>query len=163
MTGPRPLARMIPRIAGKALGRHGQAFGALLTEWASIMGPELGARTIPGKLSFPGRGRESRSREGGTLSIRAHASVALELQHAEPQILERINQFFGYPAVARIRLIQAPLRHAPRPSRRTRPLDAQDEARIRATVEGIEDETLREAMTALGRAMAARDRSQDRG
>ena len=31
---------------------------------------------------------------------------ATELQHLEPQVLERINGFFGYAAVKRLRLIQ---------------------------------------------------------
>lgn len=156
MTGPRPLARTIPRIAARALGRQGQAFGALLVEWPSIMGPVTGTRCIPEKLSFP-RGR----REGATLSIRAPAGLAVEIQHAEPQIVERINTFLGFPAVARLRLVQAPLRSAPRPPRyRPRPLSEAEEAGIRESVAGIEDEGLRDAMTRLGRAISARTRGR---
>lgn len=151
MTGPRPLARLVPQLARKALGRHGQAFAALLTEWSAVVGPDLGARSTPVKLSFPA-GR----RDGATLTLRAHAGAALELLHAEPQVLERINGFFGFAAVARIRLVQAPPRPAERRPQPRRRLTETDEARIRATVEGIEDEGLREAMRALGRAMAAR-------
>lgn len=156
MTGPRPLARTIPKIAAKALGRQGQAFGALLAEWSSIMGPVTGARSAPEKLSFP-PGR----REGATLSVRAPAGIAVEIQHAEPQIIERINAFLGFRAVARLRLVQAPLRTAPRPARyRPRPLSEEEESAIRESVAGIEDEALRDAMTRLGRAIAARTRDR---
>ncbi|HEV7373004.1 DUF721 domain-containing protein [Arenibaculum sp.] len=153
MTGPRPLARLLPKLTGKALGRHGQAYGTLLMEWSAVVGPELGARSTPVKLSFPA-GR----RDGATLTLRTHGGAALEFQHAEPQVLERINGFFGFAAVARIRLVQAPPRQAERRAPPKRRLTEADEARIRATVEGIEDEELREAMLALGRAMAARGR-----
>jgi hypothetical protein len=153
VTGPRPLARVVPKIAAKALGKKGQAFGALLCEWSTIMGPDLGARTTPCKLAFPA-GRQ----EGATLHLRAHGAAALEIQHAEPQLLERINAFFGYQAVSRLRLVQAPPSAPPRPSWRRRPLGAAEEAQIRSAVSGIEDEGLREAMAGLGRAIAARER-----
>lgn len=151
MTGPRPLARIVPAIAAKALGKKGQAFGALLGDWASVMGPDLGARTVPCKLVFPA-GR----REGATLHLRAHGAAALEIQHAEPQLVERINAFFGYQAVSRLKLIQAPPPAPARPAWRRRPVSAAEEARIRAAVAGIEDEEMREALAGLGRAIAAR-------
>ena len=53
LPAPRPLARVVPKVAGKALGKRGMAFGALMTDWATILGPELGRCTMPQKLAFP--------------------------------------------------------------------------------------------------------------
>ena len=88
-------------------------------------------------------------------------TAALELQHSEPQLLERINSYFGYPAVARLRLIQAPPalpRHAPaapaaRPSMRT------ERAEIEAVVQPVADDALRAALAGLGATLKAQPES----
>ena len=49
----------------------------------------------------------------------ASGGLAMELQHFEPVLVERINAYFGYPAVARVKLIQGPL-PAPAGGRRRR-------------------------------------------
>jgi len=67
-------------------------------------------------------------------------------------ILERVNQFFGWQAVAAVRLRQAPLARRAGP----RPLPASDPAaaaRIAATLPEIRDEKLRHALARLGAAM----------
>jgi hypothetical protein len=150
MTAPRPLARVVPKVAGKALGKRGMAFGALMTDWATILGPELGRCTMPQKLAFP-----PGLQQDAVLHIRVTGAAALEVQHAEPQIVERINAFFGYRAIARLKLVQAPaadpLRRRPKP----RALTPEEEAGIVRATEGIEDEALRESLARFGRSMMA--------
>ena len=123
MSVPRPLARIVPKVAGKALGKKGMAFGTLITDWATIMGPELARSTLPQKLAFP-----PGQKEGATLHLKVSGSAALDVQHAEPQLIERINAFFGYRAVARIRLIQGPIPGAPRRPKVQRPMTPEEEA-----------------------------------
>ncbi len=60
--------------------------------------------SCPERLQF-GRDRN----EGATLVVRAGSGFATELQHLHPIVLDRINTFFGYQAVARITIIQGPL------------------------------------------------------
>ena len=77
-----------------------------------------------------------------------------ELQHLAPQLIERINGYFGYAAVARLQIIQGPLPHAAPPARR--PPAALDAARQRALnkrLESIGDDPLRQALERLGRAV----------
>lgn len=153
MSGPRPIGRAVPEVAGKALGKRGLAFGALLTDWATIVGPKLSEHTAPDRLSFP-RGK----REDATLHIRASGAVALELQHLEPLIVERINGFFGYRAVARIRLLHsAPLAPKHRPVR-PRALSAEEESRLTSATERVEDPELRALLDRFGRAVIGRAR-----
>lgn len=154
MSGPRPIGRTVPDIASQALGKRGLAFGALITDWDSIIGRTLANRTAPEKLSFP-RGK----REDATLHIRVMGPFALELQHLEPQILERINSYFGYRAVSRIRIIngvlpQALTARAPRP----RTLSMDEETRIAETTAAVSDPELREVLERLGRSMLTRKR-----
>jgi hypothetical protein len=116
------------------------------------VGPELAARSQPVKLTGDQSGRG-----GATLVLHCGSAAALELQHAELQLLERINDHFGYPAVARLRLIQAPpnrpvKRRAARPVRTLTPDDLDT---IRVAVEPLADPGLREALGRLGRTLKA--------
>ena len=151
MSGPRRIGQTVPSVAGKVLGKRGLAFGALITDWPSIIGHQLSLRTAPDKLSFP-RGK----REDATLHIRAMGAIALELQHLEPQIIERINSFFGYRAVARIRLVHAALPQAVRPAPRKRELTMDEEISVVTGTATVEDEELRATLERFGRSLLAR-------
>ena len=98
----RPVAALLYGVTRRALGKHGFSSGALIAEWESVVGSELAAMCQPEKLTFP-HGKRS----AGTLHIRTSGGYALELQHLEPQLVERINVFVGYTAVSRLKLIQA--------------------------------------------------------
>jgi hypothetical protein len=149
--GLKRLPEMMTRVLDPAARRRGLAGAALLTDWATIVGPALAARSQPVKL-----GRDTEGR-GGILHLRVSGTAALELQHAAPQLIERINTHFGYPAVARLRLIQAPIPHSTRPPPRpARELSAEEEARIEATVASVGEEELKRALARLGRALTGR-------
>jgi hypothetical protein len=150
--GLRRLPDLLGRVLDPAARRRGVAEARLLTEWPAIVGPELAARSQPVRLTH------RQGRLGGVLSLHVAGAAALELQHSEPQVLERINGFFGYPAVIRLHLIQAPLqrpreRPAPTPSPR---LTGAEESAIAATVDGIADPGLQAALAALGRTLKGR-------
>ena len=71
-------------------------------------------------------------------------------KNAGEQILEKINSYFGYPAVADIRLTQggaAPRFSSPAPFR---PPEPREQAEINALTSDIEDEALRNAAAELG-------------
>ena len=83
--------------------------------------------------------------------------MAVDIQHFAPQLIERINSFFGYQAVARLKLI-----HAVRPNRSPRgpslrPLSAGETAAIDAAVSTLPDQALAETLARFGRTLAARE------
>jgi hypothetical protein len=138
--GPRKIAELLPAIAGQAIRRYGFAEARLLTHWRALLGETLGARTVPVRLRFP-----FGERQGGVLVIRASGPVALEVQHLAPQLIERLNGFFGYPAVVALRIEQGPVPHATPLSRGPEPaLDADDPA-----LKAVSDEALRQALARL--------------
>ena len=152
MNAPRRIGIQIPKVAGKALGKRGLAFGALLAEWPSIIGPRLADQAIPAKLSFPA-GRK----EEAVLLLTVTTASALVVQHEEPLIVERINGFFGYRAVARLKLVQGV--PAGKPKRAPKPpplLSEQQEERLARQTETIEEPELRDALARLGRALHGR-------
>lgn len=149
--GPQRIGRTLNAVAGKALGKDGLAFGTLLTDWAAIVGSRLAEQTAPLKLAFP-----SGRRENATLHVRVSSAAALLVQHEEPQILERINAFMGWRAVARLKLVHGgpalpQKNYALKPLKR---LDPVQEAALVARTEPIENEELRAVLERLGRAMA---------
>jgi hypothetical protein len=81
--------------------------------------------------------------------------VAIEIQHQSGVILERINRFFGWQAVGRIALRQAPLSRSK--AKATPPkLDAAEAARVEATLTAVTDDDLRAALGRLGAAVKRR-------
>ena len=148
--GMRAIGTELSRIAGPTLGKRGFAEAQLIAEWAAIVGADLAEHCSPDKLSFP-RGE----RREGTLQLSAAAGFAPELQHREPLILERINAFFGYRAVGRLRLTQRPpsLKARRRPPPSPRPLSATQNRELEKSLAAIPEGDLREALDRLGRAV----------
>ena len=145
----RQVARLLGAILDPAARRRGFAEASLLAEWASIVGPVLARRCQPVRIDHP-----PGKRQAGTLLLQAGGGIAIELQHGAPQLIERINTYFGYRAVRQLRLLQMPLPPASAPSPPpARPLRAEDEAALAAGVAAVEDSGLREALLALGRSM----------
>ena len=109
--GFRAVGASLLRIVGPIVARHGGGIVTRLkSEWAAIVGPELAVVTWPESLA-----------RGGTLKLRVAPGKALELQHRAPLVIERVNLFFGREAVARLVLVQAPLRRRQLPRERTAP------------------------------------------
>lgn len=152
----RPVAAALPKIAAKAIGRRGFAEASLITEWHTVVGAELAKVSQPVKLAFP-----PGARTNGTLHISVQGGVATELQHLEPQVLERINGHFGYGAIARLRLVHAP--PGRNPSRRARPReterkpDAAQRESLVSLLSPVDDDDMRSALESLGAAILARE------
>jgi hypothetical protein len=142
------LAATLPRVTRRTLGRHGLAEGGLIADWSAVVGTMIAERSLPLRLSFT-----SGERRDGTLHVRVSGALALELQHLEPQILERINGFFGYRAVGRLKIHQGPVPIERSVRREPPPLAPAAEAEIGALVAAVEDDGLRQALQALGRSL----------
>jgi hypothetical protein len=149
--GLRRLPDLLRRLLEPAARRRGLAEAKLLTEWPTVVGPLLASRCHPIRLSPRSDG------PGGVLVLHVTGAAALELQHSEPQILERINGYFGYGAVARLRLIQAPLpRRTAGSSPVGRGVSDAEESEIAQVVGEIRDSSLRAALRELGRTLKSR-------
>ncbi len=100
----RAIGALLPAIAGETLGRRGFAEGTIFRQWREIVGADIAADCLPEKLAFPA-GRRS----DGSLQVIANGGAALELQHRTVQILERVNGYLGYGAVAHLKIRQGRL------------------------------------------------------
>jgi len=148
--GLAPVAAAAARVAAPLLQKRGLAEARIVTDWRAIAGDSIAARSAPERLN-----RAKKGETGGTLRLRVAGAWALEFQHIAPELIARINGYFGYPAVGRLQLVQAPL-PAPRRAAATGPLAPEAEARLAARAAKIEDPELRERVIALGRALERR-------
>ena len=143
------IALSVSKIAAPVLGRRGLAEAEMILGWAAVVGEDLARDTLPIKLAF-GKG----DRIDGTLHLKVVSAAAPEVRHREPQIIERINGFFGYRAVAHLKLTQGPLPNAARPAPKPpRPLAAAETDALAHSLDGIVDPELKAALERWGQAV----------
>jgi hypothetical protein len=144
----KPLSVLLGGAINDVFARQGFASRELVTRWAEIAGPEIAAHSQPLKIQWP-RPVEGQPQEPATLVLRVEGPMALEIQHSSDVVLERVNRFFGWSAVGRLALRQAPLSRPSRPKRPKGP-DAAEIAKVSATLTSVEDDNLKAALARLG-------------
>lgn len=151
--GFRSPAETARRRLREAAAGHGFAEPDVLLRWAEVVGERLAAVCTPVKVTY------SRSQDlGATLLVRAEGARAIEVEHLGPRILERVNQFYGYRAIRRLKVTQITGRPGfadPPPPAFTRSDAApreptpSHEAEAAGLTRGIENEALRAALTRM--------------
>ncbi|MSO91340.1 MAG: DUF721 domain-containing protein [Acetobacteraceae bacterium] len=135
--GLRGVGALIPTIARPAFRKRGPAAAQVLADWATIVGPELAATTVPRRLT------------GGRLAIACAGPVAMELQHFAPQLIARINAHIGHALVSALRFTQDLQPTATTPESRPAP-SPQAIAVVKKKLATLPDGPLRDALAALG-------------
>jgi hypothetical protein len=147
---PRPLSELLGATLNDVMKAQGFASTEIISRWADIVGAEIAAHSEPLKISWP-RAVGEETPEPATLVLRVEGPAALEIQHLSAVILERVNRFFGWQAIGRVALRQAPLRRREQQSH-TAP-DPAVAARLAADLPEVKDEDLRQALARLGAAI----------
>ncbi|MEA2883017.1 MAG: hypothetical protein QOH32_2273 [Bradyrhizobium sp.] len=144
----KPLSVLLGDVFSDAYAKQGFAARELVIRWAEIAGPEIAAHSEPLKIQWP-RPVEGQPQEPATLVLRVEGPMALEIQHASDVILQRVNRFFGWSAVGRLALRQAPLARRNKPAAAPPP-DVAEVAKVAESLASVEDEQLRSALARLG-------------
>ena len=150
--GLRAIGLAASRLAAPIVGRGGGGVLARLkAEWPAIVGAQLAAATWPDRLS-----------RDGVLKLRIPGTLAPDLQHRAPLLIERINLYFGRAAISRLVLVQAPLPLPSAPARRAPPpLPASEAQSLDRQLDAVADPELRAALARLGRLIVASARRND--
>ncbi len=85
-----------------AAGRYGFAAADLLSRWPEAAGEAFAGLCRPVRVTY-GRSRGL----GATLLVEARGAHAPEIEMQAPVLLERINAFYGYRAISRLKVTQA--------------------------------------------------------
>ena len=148
---PKPLAALVGRCVADAFKRQGFTSCELVTHWEDIVGAEIAAHAEPIRMQWTAPPTPTNS-PPATLVLRVEGPAAIEIQHQSAVIVERVNRYFGWQALAGIALRQAPLTR--RRVKRVRPTIDQELAdAISSRMTGIADDGLRAALGRLGAAI----------
>ena len=153
---PRAVAEMLPVIGGAAFRRFGFVQSSVVSRWREIVGDRYAGISCPESIRFP-HGRRSE----GVLTLVVEGAHAPMMQHVAPTIIERVNRFFGYPAVVRIQFKQAMVQLA---RARSRPMPSPLEplpTELGDSLRAIGDPELRACLEALARGVAAGEGARD--
>lgn len=146
---PRAIADLMPEIGRTAFRKFGFVQSSIVTRWSDIVGADYAAITAPESIRFP-VGQKS----GGTLQLTVMSGHAPMIQHALPDIIERVNRFFGYAAVAKVAMKQgmvgpAPVERRP-PPRNLKPIPVE----LGDSLRDIGDPELRKVLESLAQGLA---------
>ncbi len=94
---PQALGDVVKKATQPLMDKQGKLYGALLRDWAVIVGPERAKTTRPQCLKWP-----NAQAEGAVLHLDAAAAIAPELAYETEQLIEKCARYFGYRAIHRI-------------------------------------------------------------
>ncbi|HML27515.1 MAG TPA: DciA family protein [Hyphomicrobium sp.] len=146
----------VPKVTATVFQKFGFHSAEIMSSWATIVGAELARLTRPESIKWPRGGKaqvdadeEDSRNTGATLIVATDPAFALEVSYRHKEIIDRINRYFGYRAIAQIKVHQVP--------RFAEPIAAKDLAPKRMANEhkaaGTGD--LAAALEELGRSVAA--------
>jgi len=146
----RSVSEMLPEIGGSAFRRFGFVQSSIVTRWREIVGERYAGVSSPESIRFP-PGRKS----DGVLTLVVEGAHAPMMQHVAPVIIERVNRFFGYSAVARVTFRQGVVQPAKAKARVAPPSLKPIPADLGASLREIADPELRQVLEALAQGVAA--------
>ena len=146
----RAAGELIGSVGGLAFRRFGFIQASVVSRWPEIVGERYAKVSSPESIRFPA-GKKS----GGVLNVIVQGAHAPLMQHLAPVIVERVNRFFGYHAIARLAFRQgAPLARKAQPERpQLRPVSKELGEGLRE----IADPELRACLEALAVRIEASD------
>jgi hypothetical protein len=147
--GPaKTVAELVPGVGQAAFKRFGFIQSSIVSRWREIVGEKYADVSAPESIRFP-QGKKS----NGTLTLVIERAFGPMMQHVEPVIIERVNRFFGYEAVARVALRQGEVARAK--PKTTRPELRPVPAEIGDSLREIADPELRAVLTSLAQGVAS--------
>jgi hypothetical protein len=145
--GPRSLSRTLNNVTNPLFAKRGFVGTKLITDWHLIVGDSVSKHSSPRKLVFA----KDKKTEGILHVDVFDSGMAMELTYTEPVILEKIATYFGYRAIARIKITQKlavrkEIEQAP-PKRKLPEDKLQD---LRDKLADVDDEELKAALERFG-------------
>ena len=148
--GLAPLTKEVSNLTKNIFGQKGFVSIDLITNWTDIIGPDLAQGVVPLKLTFP-----TNKHSQGTLHVRtASGAFALLFEHQKMRVIERINTYFGYPAISQVCQTQGAVKLKPTPPQEVEwPLGDDEVQDLLNKVNTIENDELRAQIFEVGVAM----------
>lgn len=144
----RAVADIVPDVGRAAFRRFGFVQSSVVSRWREIVGDRYAEATAPESIRFaPGK------RDCGVLTLTVDSGFSTMVQHVAPEIVERVNRFFGYRAVERLAIRQGRVDRPRRAVFAAKPAPAPEA--MTADLKSIADDGLRACLEALAARVSA--------
>jgi len=148
----RAVSDIVPDIGRAAFRRFGFVQSSIVSRWREIVGDRYASVSSPESIRFP-----AGKRSEGVLNLIVEGAHAPMMQHVAPVIVERVNRFFGYQAVARVAFRQGLVQVA-RARNRAAPASLRPiPAELGESLREVADPELRACLESLARGVAANE------
>lgn len=157
-SGVRQISELMPEVGRTAFRRFGFIQSSVVSRWPEIVGARHARVCSPESIRFP-PGEKSE----GILQLVVVAAHAPMIQHVIPEIVARVNRFFGYNAVARVKIRQGDVKAPPATQARTAPPSLKPVPfELGESLRDIGDPELRAVLESLARSIDAKDSQEDK-
>ena len=169
--GAQPVSDLVSKLLDPVIERRAGMTMDLIASWEEIVGETHAARSRPEKLQWSrsageSSGGEESSFDPATLIVACDGGYALYLQHDSDAVLSQVNDYFGFSAVTRLKLVQKPLvqagqirRSNRRNADRTSSPSPDRQSQLEDLVKDVEDEDLKKSLKKLGRGVFSKGSS----
>ncbi len=150
-SGVRAIADLMPDIGRTAFRRFGFVQSSVVTRWPEIVGERHARICMPEAIRFP-PGEKSE----GILELVVVPAHAPMIQHVTSEIIDRVNRFFGYNAVSRVKIRQGVVKAPSAEERPTAPPSLKPiPMELGESLRDIGDPELRTVLESLARSLDA--------
>ena len=156
--GPaKAVADLVPQIGRAAFRRYGFVQSSVVTRWPEIVGEHHAKVCAPESIRFP-----PGEKTEGILQLVVLPAHAPLIQHVIPEIMERVNRFFGYRAVAKVKMRQGAVKPPPAEEKRAPPSLKPIPMELGDSLRDIGDPELRAVLESLARSVAQKEEDESR-
>ncbi len=146
----RSVSDLMPDIGRAAFRRFGFVQSSIVSRWDEIVGPRYAAVSSPESIRFP-----AGKKADGTLELVVEGAHAAMIQHVLPEVVERVNRFFGYGAVARVKIRHGAIaKRAERPVAKAPPMLKPVSFELGDSLREIGDPELQAVLDSLAKSLA---------
>lgn len=157
-SGVRAIADLMPDVGRTAFRKFGFVQSSVVTRWPEIVGPSHARVCSPEAIRFP-PGEKS----GGILELVVVPAHAPLISHVIPEIIERVNRFFGYNAIARVKLRQGAVKPLSAQARPTAPPSLRPiPMELGESLRDIGDAELRAVLESLARSLGENEEDESK-
>lgn len=156
----KPRSRRLGELIGDTLTplcrKQGFASSDIIRYWGQIVGSHYADCSEPERIRWH-RGNQEDGFKPGTLIIHCEGAQSLLMQQEAEQIIQRVNAYFGYPAIDAIKILQRPVslrnKQKPEPLRPLTPAESRD---LENEIGAFKNERMARALRGLGHAIKVR-------
>lgn len=146
----RSLAETTSKLLDPLLRKRAGLNIELMENWPQLVGEDIAQTTLPLKIIWSRRATNDEKFKPATLVVACEGYAAMRLTHESGEILQRINAFFGYIAIDRLKIEQRQVRLEDKKPEKKQMLTDSDRQAVHHLTDAIEDKALRHSLSELG-------------